>query len=102
MSRPSRDNHGPFEDQFEVPDDDSAIRQDAAAEYLVLAAGSGRLDLTDESLHVHRTITIPRQTSIADENLVSDLAANSKDCCGLLPGKQSIHMPNRRKQNRRY
>ncbi|QDS74307.1 hypothetical protein FKW77_003923 [Venturia effusa] len=73
MSRPDADN-GPFEDRFEVPEDDSASPQHVVAEYLVLAAGSGRLDLTQESLHVH----------------LSDPAANSKDCCGLLPGKQTI------------
>ncbi|RDI78903.1 hypothetical protein Vi05172_g11052 [Venturia inaequalis] len=72
MSRPSGDT-GPFEDQFEVTDDDNASRPDAGAHFLLLAAGSGRLDLTEESLHVH----------------LSDLAANSKDCCGLLPSKQT-------------
>lgn len=38
-------------------------------------------------------------TSIADECIVSDLAANSKDCCGLLPGKQSIYISVQRIQN---
>lgn len=55
MSRPSGDT-GPFEDQFEVTDDDNASRPDAGAHFLLLAAGSGRLDLTEESLHVHRRI----------------------------------------------
>lgn len=90
MSRPSGDA-GPFEDHFEVTDDDNASRQDAGAGYLVLAAGSGRLDLTEESLHVHRTICFPPFASTADRRTVSDLAANSKDCCGLLPGTQSIY-----------
>lgn len=57
MSRPQGSGDiGPFEDHFEVHDEDNASRQDAGAEYLVLAAGSGRLDLTEESLHVHRRI----------------------------------------------
>jgi hypothetical protein len=54
-TRPSGDN-GPFEDHFEVHSDDNESGLEAGAEYLVLAAGSGRLDLTEESLHVHRMI----------------------------------------------
>lgn len=57
MSRPSGDR-GPFEDQFEVHDEGDGSGMDAGAEYLVLAAGSGRLDLTEESLHVHRMLIL--------------------------------------------
>jgi hypothetical protein len=57
-TRPSGDN-GPFEDHFEVHSEDNESGPEAGANYLVLAAGSGRLDLTEESLHVHRMLIVP-------------------------------------------
>jgi hypothetical protein len=56
-TRPSGDI-GPFEDHFEVHSSDNESGPEAGADYLILAAGSGRLDLTEESLHVHCMIIL--------------------------------------------